>query len=316
MESATSTTSSNDASSDIQNDEQEKLEGRTGWKEFSPPGDESKVSKTRRERQTAPKDRWSTDSIPILSDSDAMSPDTDPQFPRGGRFGAMGKITSPTMSDLKNVSTHELPTIYDDEVSDTEKNDETSGNEARDEEYRDEADDSHKAPPIELSHGTRRIKKLEKSTDGSGAQSDNSSSHGGSFFGISAIHGGNNSSFRESTPYQSSSDSSHHSRSNPLGKGKGMESATSTTSSNDASSDIQNDEQEKLEGRTGWKEFSPPGDESKVSKTRRERQTAPKDRWSTDSIPILSDRDAMSPDTDPQFPRSGKFLPKNKSTKK
>ena len=233
-------------------------------------------------------------------------------------------------SEIKDINTLELANVYDDDMWESEMQAGATEYGLRHEEYHDDSDGSCEALSIELpldrlSLAASRGRKENTSGDTNRARRRGSAQarHDAEISKENTLVKGNGSQMARnffgifgSTPYESSSDSSHRSRSNPLGKGKGMESATSTTSSNDASSDIQNDEQEKLEGRTGWKEFSPPGEESKVSKTRRERQTAPKDRWSTDSIPILSDSDAMSPDTDPQFPRSGKFLPKNKSTKK
>ena len=209
---------------------------------------------------------------------------------------------------MKNVSTHELPTIYDDENYEDESCEDTSDYGLKDEEYHDECDDDTHDLSIELpldeslrtdlgDKVANRLKKLSSSE----ARAVFPSAHGGSFFDASTIHGGNNSSFRETSPFQSSRDSSRLRDSKVRSKG--------TTGPVDSANDVEKD--------IGWKEYQTPQDKSTISNVSGERSKAAKDRWSIDSIPTFNDVDAMSPDSDPEFPRTGQFVaPLKKATSK
>ena len=290
------TTGPVESTNDVENDIEEESEKDIGWKEYQTPQDKSTTSNISGERSKAAKNRWSIDSIPTLNDVDAMSPDSDPKFPRSAIF------------DLKNVSTHELPTIYDDENSEDESCEETSDYGLKDEKYHDECDDDTHDLSIELpldeslrtDLGDKVANRLKKLSGSSEATAVFPSAHGGSFFDASTIHGGNNSSFRETSPFQSSLDSSRRGDSKAQSKG--------TTGPVESTNDVENDVEEESEKDIGWKEYQTPQDKSTISNISGERSKAAKNRWSIDSIPTLNDVDAMSPDSDPEFPRTGQFV--------
>ena len=133
-----------------------------------------------------------------------------------------------------------------------------------------------------------------KSADGSRARPGFPSAHGGSFFDVSTIHGGNNSSFRETTPFTSSPDSK--------GRSEGK------TGQSESTHDVQSDVEEESEKESGWKEYQTPKEESAIPNVGKGRPKVAKDRWSIDSIPTLNDVDAMSPDSDPNFPKTEQSL--------
>ena len=219
-----------------------------------------------------------------------MSPDSDPNFPRS------------TISELKNMSTHELPTIYDNENSEDESNDKTSDYGLKDEEYHDDCDDATPELSIELpideslrtDLGDKVANRLENLAGSSQATPGFPSAHGGSFFDVSTIHGGNNSSFRETTPFTSSPDSK--------GRSEGK------TGQLESTHDVQSDVEEESEKESGWKEYQTPKEESAIPNVGKGRPKVAKDRWSIDSIPTLNDVDAMSPDSDPNFPKTEQSL--------